>query len=174
LIEDEINERSSQVCRIQINGIRCTSCCCTAEIVLQAIHGVQRIQVALETEEAEVYYDPKILNYNHLLEAMEDIGFQTMLVSAGEDVSKIDLKVDGLGAGHSMQIIENSLQTLPGVQVIEIDPELDKVSISYKPSMTGPRKFIKAIESAGSENFKALVYPQGEEKESHRQDEIKH
>ncbi|KAJ6933592.1 hypothetical protein NC651_008861 [Populus alba x Populus x berolinensis] len=173
LIEDEINERSSQVCRIQINGIRCTSCCCTAEIVLQAIHGVQRIQVALETEEAEVYYDPKILNYNHLLDAMEDIGFQTMLVSAGEDVSKIDLKVDGLGAGHSMQIIENSLQTLPGVQAIEIDPELDKVSISYKPSMTGPRKFIKAIESAGSENFKALVYPQGEEKDTHRQDEIK-
>ncbi|KAJ7004053.1 hypothetical protein NC653_009058 [Populus alba x Populus x berolinensis] len=173
LIEDEINERSSQVCRIQINGIRCTSCCCTAEIVLQAINGVQRIQVALETEEAEVYYDPKILNYNHLLDAMEDIGFQTMLVSAGEDVSKIDLKVDGLGAGHSMQIIENSLQTLPGVQAIEIDPELDKVSISYKPSMTGPRKFIKAIESAGSENFKALVYPQGEEKDTHRQDEIK-
>ncbi|KAJ6388679.1 hypothetical protein OIU77_027103 [Salix suchowensis] len=141
LIEDVINERSSQV--------------------------------ALETEEAEVYYDPKILNYSHLLEAMEDIGFQTMLISAGEDVGKIDLKVDGLGAGNSMQIIENSLQTLPGVQAIEIDPELDKISISFKPSMTGPRKFIKAIESAGSENFKALVYPQGKEKETHREDEIK-
>ncbi|KAJ6703601.1 ATP7 ISOFORM B [Salix viminalis] len=173
LIEDVINERSSQVCRIQINGISCTSCCCTAKIVLQAIHGVQRIQVALETEEAEVYYDPKILNYSHLLEAMEDIGFQTMLISAGEDVGKIDLKVDGLGAGNSLQIIENSLQTLPGVQAIEIDPELDKISISFKPSMTGPRKFIKAIESAGSENFKALVYPQGKEKETHREDEIK-
>ncbi|CAK7335520.1 unnamed protein product [Dovyalis caffra] len=173
LIEDEMNERSSQVCRIQINGISCTSCCCTAEIVLQAIHGVQRIQVALATEEAEVYYDPKILDYNHLLEAMEDIGFQAVLMSAGEAVSKIDLKVDGLKADHSIQIIENSLQTLPGVQLIEIDPELDKISISYKPSMTGPRYFIKAIESAGSENFKAIVFPQGEDKETHRQKEIK-
>ncbi|CAK7335519.1 unnamed protein product [Dovyalis caffra] len=173
LIEDEMNERSSQVCRIQINGISCTSCCCTAEIVLQAIHGVQRIQVSLATEEAEVYYDPKILDYNHLLDAMEDIGFEAMLMSAGEAVSKIDLKVDGLKAEHSIQIIENSLQTLPGVQAIEIDPELDKISISYKPSMTGPRNFIKAIESAGSENLKAIVFPQGEDKETHRQKEIK-
>ena len=93
-----MNERATQVCRIHINGMTCTSCSSTIESALQAIHGVQKAQVALATEEAEVQYDPKIVSYTQILESVEDTGFEAILISSGED---IDRKSTRLNSSHS-------------------------------------------------------------------------
>jgi Cu+-exporting ATPase len=173
LVEDETNEKSTYVCRLKIKGMTCTSCSTTVESALQALPGVQKAQVALATEEAEIRYDPKVVSYNQLIEAVEDTGFEGILISTGEDSSKIQLKVEGLRTSNSIRLIENSLQALPGVQEVDIDPELGKFSISYKPDLIGPRNFIEVIESTGSGRFKAMIFPQGGGRESHRDDEIK-
>ncbi|KAA8520820.1 hypothetical protein F0562_011493 [Nyssa sinensis] len=173
LIEEEMNEKSNQVCRIRIKGMTCTSCSTALESALHVLPGVHKAQVALATEEAEVHYDPKILSYNQLLEAIEDTGFEAILISTGDDRSKIQLRIDGVRTDNSMRMIENSLQALPGVQDIDIDPELKKFSLSYKPDMTGPRNFIQVIESTGPGRFKAMIFPEGGGRDSHRQEEIK-
>ena len=173
LIEDEVNDRSTQVCRMRINGMTCTSCSSTVESALQAIHGVQKARVALATEEAEVHYDPKIVSSNQLLETIEDTGFEGILISSGEDISKIELKVDGVRTDHSMRMVKESLHALPGVQDTIIFPELNKISLSYKPDMTGPRTFINVIDSIGSGRFKSSIYPEGGGRETHRGEEIK-
>ncbi|KAH7550296.1 hypothetical protein JRO89_XS13G0166600 [Xanthoceras sorbifolium] len=161
LIEDETSEKSTQICRIHINGMTCTSCSSTVEKALQAIQGVQRAQVALATEEAQVQYDPNIVSYNQLQEVIEDTGFEAILISTGEDMSKIDLQVDGIRTDHSMRMIGNSLRALPGVQDIDMDPGVGKISLSYKSERTGPRNFIRVIESTGSGRFKARIFPEG-------------
>ncbi|TXG50491.1 hypothetical protein EZV62_023015 [Acer yangbiense] len=174
LIEDEASEKSVQVCRIRIIGMTCTSCSSAVEEALQAIQGVQNAQVALATEEAEIHYDPNIVSYNQLMETIEHTGFEALLISTGEDMSKIHLQVDGIWTDHSMRMIENSLQALPGVQDIIMDPQLKKISMSYKPDMTGPRNFIRVIESTGSGRFKARIFPEGGGgRESLKQEEIK-
>ncbi|KAL2543681.1 putative copper-transporting ATPase HMA5 [Forsythia ovata] len=173
MIKEEINEKSTQVCRICIKEMSCTSCSTTVESSIQALHGVIKAQVALATEEAEVQYDPKILCYNQILEAIEDAGFEAILISAGEDRSKIQLQVHGIRTENSMRIIGNSLQALPGVQDIDIDLDLQKFTISYKPDLTGPRTFIKIIESTGSGQLKANIFPEGGGREAHRQEEVK-
>ncbi|PON62844.1 P-type ATPase, subfamily IB [Parasponia andersonii] len=172
--EHDNNERSTQVCRIRINGMTCTSCSSTVELALQAVQGVQKAQVALATEEAEVQYDPKVVSYTQLLEAIEDTGFEAILISSGEDMSKIDLEVDGVRTERSMRIIEQSLEALPGVQGIDLYPEMKKISLSYKPDVTGPRTFIDVIETTGSRRFKAKIFPEGGGgRETHRNEEIK-
>ncbi|KAL5537895.1 hypothetical protein UlMin_042335 [Ulmus minor] len=138
----------------------CTSCSSTLESALQAIPGVQTAQVALATEEAEVYYDPKVISCNQLLQTIEETGFEAVLISIGEDISKIDIQIDGAKTDHSLKSIATTLQALPGVQEVEAFPELKKISISYKPNMTGPRTFIEVIESSGSGHFKAMIYPE--------------
>lgn len=174
LILDELNERFSQVCRIRIIGMTCTSCSSTVESALQAIQGVQKAQVALATEEAEVHYDPKVVTYNQLLEAIENVGFKAILISSGEDMSKIELKVDGIQTDHSMRIVVQSLQALPGVQAIDLYPELNKISLSYRPDVTGPRTFINVIETTGSRRFKAKIFSEGDgQRDVHRKEEIK-
>ncbi|XP_022845511.1 probable copper-transporting ATPase HMA5 isoform X2 [Olea europaea var. sylvestris] len=173
VIKEEINERSNQVCRIHIKGMTCSSCSTTIESALHSIRGVRKAQVALATEEAEVHYDPNILSYTKLLEAVEDTGFEAILISSGEHSSKIQLQVDGVLDENSVRIIENSLQALPGVQEIDFNPELKTLAISYKPDVTGPRTFVNVIKSAGSGCFKATIFPGGGEREAHRQEEIK-
>ena len=168
-----MNEISTYVCQIQIKGMTCTSCCSTVESILQNVPGVQKAQVALATEEAQVHYDPKVVSSNQLIKAIEDTGFEAILISTGEHRNKIQLKIEGVRTDNSMRMIENSLQALPGVQDIDIDPELKKFSLSYKPDMTGPRNFIQVIESTGSGRFKAMIFPEGGGRESHRKEEIK-
>ncbi|XP_043692130.1 probable copper-transporting ATPase HMA5 [Telopea speciosissima] len=173
LIKDEVNERSMQACRLRIKGMTCTSCSRTIESALQGIKGVNKAQVALATEEAEICFDPKIVSHNQLLEAVEHIGFEAILIRTGEDRSKIQLKVDGVRTDHSMMMIENSLQALPGVYDVTIDPTFHRISISYKPDETGPRTFIQVIESTGSGSFKAMIFPEGGGRDSLRREEIK-
>ncbi|XP_042948740.1 probable copper-transporting ATPase HMA5 isoform X1 [Carya illinoinensis] len=173
LINDDTNERSTQICKIHINGMTCTSCSSTIESALKAIPGVQKAQVALATEEAEVHYSPKSVRYHKLLEAIENTGFEAILIRTGEDISKIELKVDGVDNDHETRMIEKSLQELPGVQEIVTYRELNKISISYKPDMTGPRTFISVIESTGSGRVKARIYPKGGGREARRKKEIK-
>ncbi|KAM1584788.1 hypothetical protein ACFX1Z_037734 [Malus domestica] len=170
--EETINVKLRQVCRISINGMTCTSCSSTVESALQAVHGVQRAQVALATEEAEVHYDPKVVSYNQLLEIVENTGFEAKLISLGDDISKIELKVDGIKTVQSIRAITKSLEALPGVQDIETFPELNKISVSYKQDVIGPRTFIEVIESSGSAHFKAMIYPKGG-RDTHRKEEVK-
>ncbi|KAL1087916.1 hypothetical protein V6Z11_D08G216400 [Gossypium hirsutum] len=139
----------------------CTSCSSTLENALQAVPGVRKVQVALATEEAQIHHDPKIITYNQFMEKIEEAGFGAVLVSTGEDMSKINLRIDGVRTVNSMRMLENSLPSLP---------------VSYKPDMTGPRNFIKVIDSTGSSRrFKATIDPEGEGagRESHRKEEIK-
>ncbi|GAA0168588.1 hypothetical protein LIER_40596 [Lithospermum erythrorhizon] len=114
LLEEDRNVNSTQVCRVRIKGMTCTSCSSTIESALKVIPGVQKAQVALATEVAEIHYDQKILNYKKILE--KDTGFQAKLISTGEDQSKIQLKVDGITSEDSVRMIVNPLQELPGVE----------------------------------------------------------
>ncbi|RWW12460.1 hypothetical protein GW17_00023861, partial [Ensete ventricosum] len=172
LIQEEMKEKSVLTCRLRIKGMTCTSCSSTIESALQDVPGVRKALVALATEEAEVRYDPRIVSANQLMEAVEDTGFEAILVTTGEDINRIELKVDGPFSTRYISMVNNSLQALPGVDDINIDPVLHKVTISYKPDQTGPRNFIEIIESTGSGQLKASIYPEVRGKGLHRHEEI--
>lgn len=174
LAKDEIDEGTIQVCRIQIKGMTCTTCSNAVESSLRGVHGVKKAQVALATEEAEIHYDPKLVSYNELLEAVEDTGFEAILITTGEDVSIAHLKIDGVGDDNFWTVIASSLKALPGVQAVDMDPIHQKISLSHKPDMIGPRNFIRVIESIGVGTIKATIYPEERGRDSHKQEQIKH
>lgn len=172
LLTDSTNDNSVQVCRIQIKGMTCTSCSTAVESALEAIPGVVRARVALATEEAEVHYNPNVVGHNQVLEGVEDAGFEAALISSSEDLSKVDLLVEGDNLNdNSLKLVEDSLRSLPGVLHVDSHLELNKISLSYKPDVTGPRNFISVIEETG---FKAKIFPQeGGRRDAHRREEIK-
>ncbi|CAN6249678.1 unnamed protein product [Urochloa humidicola] len=173
LINEEVREKNILVCRLHIKGMTCTSCTNTVESALQTFPGVQRASVALATEEAEIRYDRRIVAANQLIQAVEEIGFEAVLITTGEDRSRIDLKIDGALNERIIMILESSIRALPGVEDIKVDTELHKVTISYKPDQTGPRDLIEVIESATSGDITASIYPEAEGREHHRYGEIK-
>ncbi|RLM66530.1 putative copper-transporting ATPase HMA5 [Panicum miliaceum] len=173
LINEELREKNILVCRLHIKGMTCTSCTSTVESALQAFPGVQRASVALATEEAEIRYDCRIAAANQLIQAVEETGFEAVLITTGEDRSRIDLKIDGVLNERLIMILESSIQALPGVEDIKVDTELHKITISYKPDQTGPRDLIEVIESATSGDVTASIYPEAEGREHPRYGEIK-
>ncbi|KAL6903833.1 hypothetical protein ACP4OV_004646 [Aristida adscensionis] len=173
LVDEEVKEKNILVCRLHIKGMTCTSCTSTVESALQAFPGVQRASVALATEEAEIRYDRRIVTASQLVQAVEETGFEAILITTGEDRNRIDLKLDGVLNERSIMIVKSSIQALPGVEDIKVDIELQKVTISYKPDQTGPRDLIEVIESATSGHVAASIYPEADGREQHRYGEIK-
>ncbi|KAJ1272212.1 hypothetical protein BS78_06G185500 [Paspalum vaginatum] len=173
LINEEVREKNILVCRLHIKGMTCTSCTSTVESALQAFPGVQRASVALATEEAEIHYDHRTVAASQLISAVEETGFEAVLITTGEDRSRIDLKLDGVLTERLIVILKSSIQALPGVEDIKTDTELHKITISYKPDQTGPRDLIEVIESASSGDVTASIYAEAEGREHHRYGEIK-
>lgn len=169
------NDNSIQICRIQIKGMTCTSCSTAVESALIALAGVVEARVALATEEANVHYNPNIIIHSQILEAVDDAGFEAILISSSEDLSKIDLQVEGDLTDHSMiKLIEDSLRSLPGVLELRPSLELSKISLSYKPDLTGPRDFINVIQETSNGSLKAKIFPgEGGRRDAHRNKEIK-
>ncbi|KAG1355064.1 Copper-transporting ATPase HMA5 [Cocos nucifera] len=173
LIKEVVKEKPTLICRLHIKGMTCTSCSSTIESALQAVAGVQKALVALATEEAEICYDPKLVSTAQLMEVVADTGFEAILITTGEDRNRVELKVDGELGGRSMSMVKNSLQALPGVEDVNIDPVLHKISVAYKSDQTGPRNFIEIIGSTGSGRLRASIYPEGGGRELHKREEIK-
>ncbi|XP_062226381.1 copper-transporting ATPase HMA5-like [Phragmites australis] len=174
LIDEEVKEKNILLCRLHIKGMACKNCTSTVEFALQASPGVQRASVALATEEAEIRYDRRIVSASQLVHAVEETGFEAILVTTGEDRSRIDLKIDGVINEDTIMIVKSSVQALPGVEKIKVNVELLKITISYNPDQTGPRDLIEVIESATSgQHVSASIYPEADEKEHHRYGEIK-
>ncbi|KAJ1272216.1 hypothetical protein BS78_06G185600 [Paspalum vaginatum] len=151
----------------------CKYCTSTVEFALQASPGVQRASVALATEEAEIRYDRRIVSASQLIQAVEETGFEAILITRGEDQSRIDLKMDGVLDERSIMIMKSSIQALPGVENIKYNGELHKLTISYKPDQTGPRDLIEVIKSATSGQVNASIYPEADGRDQHRYGEIK-
>ncbi|KAI5065075.1 hypothetical protein GOP47_0019770 [Adiantum capillus-veneris] len=151
--EEEVHGRYT-VCRLQIKGMTCTACSSCIESSLEQTHGVKKAVVALATEEAEVHYDPEIVNYKMLIKSVTDAGFEAELISAGNESNRIHLKLEGTHTQEDMELLQSSLMEFLGVKNVETDLQNSKIAVSYDPDETGPRRFLEVIGKAG---FKASL-----------------
>ncbi|KAL3518892.1 hypothetical protein ACH5RR_021481 [Cinchona calisaya] len=146
---DEFPEQEIAVCRLRVKGMACTSCSESVERALLMVDGVKKAVVGLALEEAKVHYDPSITNTDRITEAIEDSGFEANLISSGTDVNKVHLQLEGINSQDDLTIIRCSLESLEGVNHVEMDVKEHKVTVSYESDSIGPRYLIQSIEEAG-------------------------
>ncbi|XP_024530745.1 probable copper-transporting ATPase HMA5 isoform X1 [Selaginella moellendorffii] len=146
VIEDHSHQNESNICRVRIKGMTCTACSTSIESALRKMAGVKRAVVALATEESEIHYDPKVVSHGLLMAAIDDAGFETELISAGEDRNRVYLRLQGVHSQEALKVIEISLMALPGVKSVEFNAIEERLMVSYDPDLTGPRCFIEVIE----------------------------
>lgn len=168
-------EQENAMCRVRIKGMACTSCSDSVERALRMVDGIKKAVVGLALGEAKIHFDPNITNTNRIIQAIEeDAGFGAELISSGTDLSKLYLKLGGITTPDDFTIIQRSLESLEGVNQIEVDMEQQTAIISYEPDIIGPRSLIRCIQEAGdgSNSYQATLYtpPRGGEME--RQHEI--
>lgn len=158
IVDDNMHECLSTTCRMRIKGMTCTACSTAIESALQKTHGVKTAVVALATEEAEIQYDSRLVNYRQIMKVVVDSGFDADLISAGHESNRIHLQLEGVCSNEDMDLIKFSLQALVGVKCVETDLGEQKVVVSYDPDETGPRCFLETI---GQTGFKATLHTPG-------------
>ncbi|KAI5067389.1 hypothetical protein GOP47_0017917 [Adiantum capillus-veneris] len=160
IIQGYHGQEAKTICRLRVKGMTCTSCSQAIETNLIKVSGIKKAEISLTTEEAVIHYDPKLINYKQIMEVVDDMGYTTDLISAGEERDKVILKVEGAHSVEGMHLIKTSLAALPGVNSVDMDADNEKVIVAYDPDQTGPRAFIEVIESTGSfpSQYKASLY----------------
>lgn len=138
------------------------------------VDGVKKAVVGLALEEAKIHFDPNITDTTHLIEAIEDAGFGADILTSGDDVNKVQLKVEGLDSSEDAAIIKSSLEAVAGVNHIEIDVLNHIVTVAYDSDLTGPRSLIECIEDAGQglKLFHATLSTTSRTRETERHQEI--
>lgn len=147
---DEFPEHDIEVCRLRIKGMMCTSCSESVERVLLMADGVKKAVVGLALEEAKVHFDPNLIDTDGILEAVQDAGFGAELISSGNDMNKVHLKVEGFNFAEDGNMIQSCLESTPGVNHVEVDLAEHKVTVCYDPDLIGPRSIIQRIGDASS------------------------
>lgn len=171
----EFPERDIVVCRLRIKGMACTSCSESVERALSMVDGVKKAVVGLALEEAKVHYDGNITDTNRIIEAIEDAGFGADLITTGNDLNKVHLKLEGVNCPEDAAVIQTTLELAEGVNEVEMDLAGEKVVIAYDPDLTGPRSLIHCIKEAshGSKSYNASLYIAPRRRESEQQEEVR-
>ncbi|XP_078443712.1 heavy metal atpase 5 [Wolffia australiana] len=145
----EIADQEVAVCRIRIKGMACTSCSESVEQALNAVKGVKKAVVGLALEEAKIHYDPNTTDSFQLLQTIEDAGFGTDLISSGDEVNKIQLRIEGIRSSEDAAIVQTAIERLEGVNSVEMDLGRRLMIITYDSELTGPRSLMQCVHEAG-------------------------
>ncbi|WVZ77486.1 hypothetical protein U9M48_025345 [Paspalum notatum var. saurae] len=172
---DELQEQEIAVCRLRIKGMACTSCSESVERALQMVPGVKKAAVGLALEEAKVHYDPNVTSRDLIVEAVEDAGFGADLISSGDDVNKVHLKLEGVNSPEDDKLIQSVLEAAAGVNNVEWDTVEQTIKVAYDPDITGPRLLIQCIQNAAQppKCFNATLHSPPKQREAERNHEIR-
>ena len=68
-----------QIIQLKVTGMHCGGCVKSVTRVLSELAGVQKVDVSLEQESAQITFDPQQVQPVALIEAIEDAGFDASL-----------------------------------------------------------------------------------------------
>lgn len=157
--------------QFRIQGMTCAACVNSVESVLMGLNGVLRASVALVTSSGEVEYDPKLINREDIIEAIEDAGFDASLMSSGQS-DRVKFVVVGMYSFVEKATVDSILRSLQGVKDVSIDPLSDKVEVLMDPEVIGLRAIVEAVEVNG--DFKVVISNQYTNKSPENSDEVGH
>ncbi len=66
-------------------------------------------------------------------------------------MTKQAITVNGMSCGHCVETINKAVGALPGVQAVNVELELKRVSVEYDAAATGLEEISDAIAKAGFE-----------------------
>ena len=93
----------AQTLSFRIQGISCASCAARIEKALKGLNGVGQASVNLATEKAAILFDPKTIEENDLIRAIEDLGYHVLQESEKEE--KLTVSVGGMTCAACMNRI---------------------------------------------------------------------
>jgi P-type Cu+ transporter len=137
-------DTSKKKAKIKISGMSCASCALNIEKSLNNLEGVNEAQVNLNTEEADVNYDPHKIKLLEVEKAVKNAGY-------GVINEKVTIKIGGMTCAMCVKAIEDVLVKLDGITEVNVNLAAEKAYVTYNPQMISLIEMKKAIEDLGYE-----------------------
>uniref|UniRef100_A0A8C6LRS4 P-type Cu(+) transporter n=1 Tax=Nothobranchius furzeri TaxID=105023 RepID=A0A8C6LRS4_NOTFU len=176
------------ILKLCINGMTCHSCTTTIEGKIGKLKGIEKIKVALESQEATVVYMPYLIAIQTILDQIAVAGFKAtvkskshpLLLSPQEierfvnsqspkksspseteifiDTARVLLRVKGMHCRSCVANIQDNISVVPGVSSVEVSLEKEKATICYDPLKIKVTQLQSAIEALPPGQFKTELW----------------
>ncbi|KAI1676356.1 copper-transporting atpase protein [Pyrenophora tritici-repentis] len=152
----------SSITTVAVHGMTCGACTSTIETGFKNLEGVYQFNISLLASRVVVVHNPSKLSANHIVETIEDRGFDAKVVSSVDSGAQrislgsnvVHLNIYGLADALSASKLEALLQEQPGITAATIDFTVSKATIYREQRVIRLRSIVEAIEAAG---YNALV-----------------
>lgn len=142
--------------QFRIGGMTCAACVNSVEGILKKLPGVKGAVVALATSLGEVEYDPSAISKNEIVQAIEDAGFDAVLLQSSEQ-NKVLLSVTGLHTEGDVDVLHDILKKIEGLRQFGVNFANSEVEIVFDPEVVGLRQIVDTIEMESNGRLKAHV-----------------
>ncbi|XP_065221197.1 copper-transporting ATPase 1 isoform X2 [Planococcus citri] len=116
---------------IGIEGMQSPSCSNEIQSKISEKTGVHTVTVKLEENEAQIFYDPNIVNANNLRNEIESLGYQATLLSTHLSSRFF---ITGMRCNNCANKVRTKVGELPGVKDVNVNLENKYADISYDPA----------------------------------------
>ncbi|KAK2563148.1 Copper-transporting ATPase 1 [Acropora cervicornis] len=153
-ISEHVKEEDKNV-RISVKGMTCHSCVKTIEQGMLNQAGVLSAKVSLQNEEAEIHYNPLLIDEKALREAIDDMGFEASLSmpqsssTTKNELQTVLIDVKGMTCNSCVQSIEKNISQLDGVQSITVSLAANTAKICFSQDKVTIEKLREVIEDTG-------------------------
>ncbi|RDW73072.1 p-type ATPase-like protein [Coleophoma cylindrospora] len=146
---------------VAIEGMTCGACTSAVEGGFKDIDGILQFNISLLAERAIIVHDPSKITSEKIVEIIEDRGFGAQIVSTqsttggkANESTTSQFKVFGVEDAAHATMLEERLQSMPGVTSAKISLATNRLTISHLPTIAGLRALVELIETQG---YNALV-----------------
>lgn len=157
---------------IGIRGMTCSMCTRAIETALSSMNGVSSAKVSLAFNSAHVEFNPTKIDYDDLVETIEDIGYEVVpRPPSSEDKTTtpslkaiVEFIVSGMTCSMCTQSVTKALELVPGVKSVVVTLSTNQAKVIFDSSMTSVDNLKEAIEDVGYDVVETLSAGDGSEK----------
>ncbi len=134
--------------KVPIEGMTCASCAQTIEKELDKQEGVEKANVNLMTERADVEFDPEKVDMKKIADTVEKAGYKVS-EKDDEELEEVTLEISDMTCASCADTVEGAISDLEGVIQVQVNIATEKAKIEYDPGAVSLSDIRKAVEDVG-------------------------
>lgn len=135
------NTESSKL-NLNIQGMTCANCALKINKKLESMPGVQKVDVVLPTESAQLIYDKNSLSIEEIIGAVKDIGYSA-------SISRVSIRLTDPKEIEQNGLVKQKILEMPGVISILYNEESKSIKVMFNSGEISETQLMKAFFTAG-------------------------
>lgn len=139
-------EKKTEV--FSVNGMTCASCVRRVEKVVQKLDGIHSVSVNLATNQAQVQFDPSMVEENDIVGKINKIGFEAK-VKRDNPTTKYLFSVKGMTCASCVNRVEKIIKKIEGIEDATVNLASNQAQVKVADPSFNPQLVIDKVTKLG-------------------------